>query len=152
MKTFRDVYGNKYRSKFVGNINCSRDGLETLDGAPVYVSGGFYSFSNNLPSLEGAPKYIGSDFSCFNSNVESLEGAPKYIGRNFSCYDNRLKSLEGAPMYVGGVFYCDDELLYGENLYIIITSLIRGRYNRYIKEGEEFKEHILKQLEKYFTR
>jgi len=151
MKTFRDVYGNKHGSRYESSINCCFHDLESLEGAPNYVSGYFECSGNNLKSLRGAPKYVGSYFTCYNSNVESLEGAPVYVGGTFSCYDNNLNSLKGAPKYVGGNFHCDEELLHGENSYIIISSLIRGRYHKHIKEGEEFKDHILKQLEKYFT-
>jgi len=130
MKTFRDEFGNKYKNRYKSSISCQTKGLESLEGAPNYVDISFYCNDNNLKSLEGAPMYVGGDFNCAR---------------------NDLKSLEGAPGYVGGYFGCDKKLLHGENLYIIITSLIRGRYHKHIKEGKEFKKHILDHLNNYLT-
>jgi len=153
MKTFRDVYGNEYGSRYIGSIDCPYFGLTSLEGAPVYVSGDFICHTNDIQTLRGAPKYVGGDFFCDNNNnLKSLRGAPIYVGGAFVCeFCDKLKSLEGAPKYIGGDFDYGDSLLHGEIQYNIISSLIRGRYNRYIKEGEEFQKHILQQLEKYFT-
>jgi len=153
MKTFRDVYGNEYGSKHIGSIDCNHRNLESLKGAPTYVSGHFNCFNNNLQTLEGAPIYIGGDFYCDgNKNLKSLDGAPIYVGGVFYCANDKLESLKGVPKYIGGEFACGSRLLHGEILYTVITSLIRGRYNRYLKEGEQFKNHILTPLVYCFTR
>ena len=88
--------------KVLGEFNCSGNNLQSLEGAPQYVSGYFNCSNNNLKSLEGAPQYVGGDFDCKNNNLETLEGAPQYVGMDFYCYNNNLKSLEGAPQCVSG--------------------------------------------------
>jgi hypothetical protein len=115
------------------NIDLSSRGLKTLVGKniPDRVEGFFDCSDNNLTSLEGAPRYVRSGFTCsFNNKLTSLKGAPEYIGSDFLCFGNNLTSLEGLPEYIGGGVYCDDYLMEEENTYIIISSQIRGCYQK----------------------
>jgi hypothetical protein len=132
-KTFRGVYKNKYGDICRGNINCSHKGLESLEGSPKYVDGSFHCNSNELQTLEGAPIFVSGVFNCeHNSDLESLEGAPKYVHS----------------------FNVDEKFFRGENVYTIITSIIRGRYDyysEYMKDLETFREDIFELLIELFT-
>jgi hypothetical protein len=97
--------------KVLGGFNCSYNRLQTLKGAPKYVSGNFYCNSNQLQTLEGAPKHIGVFFSCDNnSQLTTLKGLPKYIGGDLCWHDTKvtmedfyenllLSDVKGNPMY-----------------------------------------------------
>jgi hypothetical protein len=131
------------------NFYIGHRGLKTLVGQdiPDIVEGFFDCDHNNLTSLEGAPRYVGNFFGCSYNNLTSLEGAPKYVGGYFFCYENKLTSLEGLPEYIRGGVYCDDYLKKGENLYIIITSQIRGHYQK----GRDIDD-MLKIIKKLFSK
>jgi len=139
-----------------GDLDLTDQELESLEGSPSYVEGSFYCSGNPLSSLEGGPKYVEKSYDCSWIRVGqggfSLKGAPVYVGNIFNCEDdNTLYSLEGCPSYVGEDFIVDSEFMVGESVYIIIASLIRGRYHRHVKEGKEFKKHILDHLNNYLT-
>ena len=89
-----------------GDFNCSRNQLQSLEGAPEKVGGSFNCGDNQLKSLEGAPQEIEDNFRCHSNQLKSLKGAPKKVGDTFDCSWNKLKSLEGAPKEVGGLFDC----------------------------------------------
>jgi hypothetical protein len=151
VKTFRDVR-NQIEIRVDGKIFCSYFELTSLEGSPSYAATTFDCANNELETLKGAPKYVGGDFGCYINELKSFEGAPRYVGGYFDSEHNTdINSLEGLAEYIGEEFTCDEHLIYGENLYIIISSLIRGRYHRHVKEGIDFNEHILKQLKDYFT-
>ena len=110
--------------------NCTK--LESLEGAPEYVSVGFdCSGCTKLKTLEGAPKLVDGYFNCneceglislegapekvtagsFNCehciNLKNLKGAPKFVKKSLICdYCYGLESLEGAPEYVGDYISC----------------------------------------------
>jgi hypothetical protein len=74
-----------------------------------------------------------------------LKYSPRIVGGSFICVQNDLESLEDAPENVGGKFLCDNELLEGDNLYIIVNALLNGR-----KDKKYFEEEALQTLIEYF--
>lgn len=99
---FRRVDG----SFFVGSTI-----LESLNGAPEWVSGSFHCYDNELTTLEGSPKYVGGNFVCYSNNLKDLKGSPDFIRGDFNCCNvqtkkQKLISIEGSPKYVDGKFDC----------------------------------------------
>jgi hypothetical protein len=94
-----------------GDFSCSRNQLESLEGAPQFVGGGFDCSNNKLSSLDGAPLKVGAHFDCSLNQLKNLEGTPQEVKGAFYCSENRLTSLEGAPQRVGGHFYCNNNQL-----------------------------------------
>lgn len=128
---------------------CNTNYLETLKGGPVFTGDSFHCSYNEIITLEGAPQYVGQTFNCSgNKYLESLEGAPQYVSESFNCtICPELESLQGAPEYVGGFFECDKKLKQGDNLYIIVNALLNGYKNR---KGYTLEKVFLKILERYF--
>jgi hypothetical protein len=145
--SLEDTYSLVVESK--QNINLSDKDLKTLVGRKISkrIEGFFDCDHNNLTSLEGSPEYVGGGFYCNSNNLTSLKGAPKYVGDCFYCHYNSLTSLEGLPEYIGGNVYYDDHLKKGENLYIIITSQIRGWY-----QGERNMGVMFIRIKKLFSK
>lgn len=115
--------------KVMCDMDCSRCGLTTLEGAPKYVRGDFKCNNNKLTSLIGGPETVTGSFHCQNNQLTSLEGAPKEVGHmskdtytsfdtgeswvtgyksydEFDCQNNKITSLEGVDMHVVGTFRC----------------------------------------------
>ena len=95
--------------KVIGDFNCYKNNLTSLQGAPTSVGRDFNCSSNNLTSLQGAPKSVGVDFYCHRNNLISLQGAPTSVGGDFNCASNNLTSLQGAPTSVGGWVDCREQ-------------------------------------------
>jgi hypothetical protein len=146
-KGLKTLVGQKIPKRVEGSFDCYNNNLTSLEGAPEYVGGDFTCSDNNLTSLKGAPKYVGGDFRCPDNSLTSLRGAPKYVGGSFNCYRASLASLEGLPEYIGYDFYCDDYLKKGEDLYVIISSLIRGWY-----QGKKNTDKMLYRIKKLFSK
>jgi len=109
------------------NIDCSKQGITTLFGAPKKVNGYFDCEYNNLTSLKFAPEEVEDGFCCANNALQTLQYIPKvgqwidcscniltslsgvqdYINSDFYCYNNKLTSLKGGPKAVRKKFSCD---------------------------------------------
>jgi hypothetical protein len=114
--------------KVLGGFNCSYNRLQTLKGAPKYVSGNFYCSNNQLQTLKGAPKYVSGNFYCNSNQLQTLEGAPKHIGVFFSCDNNsQLTTLKGLPKYIGGDLCWHDTKVTMEDFYEnLLLSDVKG--------------------------
>lgn len=95
--------------KLIGDFDCYRCNLTSLNGSPYWVGGNFWASENDLENLVGAPNFIGGDFLCGWNNITSLEGAPKKVeGRfwinnnpgNFNVGDIVNKSNPGGNIWV----------------------------------------------------
>ncbi len=105
-----------------GSFFCGNNILESLDGAPEWVSGDFHCYDNELTTLEGGPNEVGGYFNCSYNQLTTLKGSPEEVGGGFNCCNikttkKKLISIEGSPKYVDGTFNCS----YNE-----ITSLEGG--------------------------
>ncbi len=91
-----------------GGFNCYNKGLKDLKGVKFgRVSGDFGCSRNSLESLEGAPREVGGGFYCSGNSLKTLEGAPQKVDVAFLCFDNPLHSLEGVPETIRGEFQSD---------------------------------------------
>jgi len=64
------------------HFDCSRNQLQTLEGAPREVGGYFNCSYNQLTTLEGAPREVGEEFDCSHNPV-SEEKLKKTIDRDY---------------------------------------------------------------------
>ena len=67
----------------IGEFDCSRNHLISLEGAPQIVSRSFDCSWNELTSLKDAPQKVNRMFICSHNNLTSLEGSPKTIEAEF---------------------------------------------------------------------
>ena len=111
LPTFKNtitIYGHidvENGEKFIrGNIYFTNQDLTELpDLSDVKVLGNFLCYNNQLQTLKGAPKYVSGMFDCCNNPLQTLEGAPKYVGGGFDCtFNSKLITLKGLPKYIGG--------------------------------------------------
>ena len=77
--------------KYIGDIDCSGEGLTTLDGTPKEINGNFDCNSNKLTTLKKGPEKVSGSYNCNNNNLTNLEGISKEIGSYFSCTKNKKK-------------------------------------------------------------
>ena len=98
-------------NKVDGHFDCSHNIINTLEGAPKYVTGNFYCESNSLISLEGSPERIDGAFDCSNNGLKSLKGSPKYVTGDFNCSNNGLKTLEESNLIETKSFDCSYNIL-----------------------------------------
>ena len=92
MKTFKDTQygdltGKTYAEGF--GINVNREGITSLEGAPLRVEKGYFSVDcNKLKSLKHSPEFVAGSFYCRDNDLTSLEFAPKEIVGAFHCNMN----------------------------------------------------------------
>jgi len=79
----------KFR-KVVGYFDCANNILETLEGCPEYLEGGFTCRGNKLKSLIGSPNKV-DGFWCYNNQLETLDGSPNVVLNAYSCYGNATR-------------------------------------------------------------
>jgi len=130
----------------VGDFNCTRSQLESLEGAPQSVDGWFSCSYSELESLLGAPQSVGNHFYCYSTTLKSLLGAPRSVGGDFDCLATTLESLAGAPQSVGGKFYCSYDRSLGLLPLLLIKDLkgvsigndtVNSILNRYLGQGRD---------------
>ena len=85
-----------------GDLYCSGNNLDSLQGCPSIINGDFSCDSNRLTSLEFAPQYVSGAYSIDRNSITSLEGIPKFIFKEFDCSLNALSNLTGGPVWVSG--------------------------------------------------
>jgi hypothetical protein len=100
-------------------------------------------YSNKLETLEGGPKFVGGGFSCQTNKLTSLKGGPKRIGNKirFMAYENNIISLEG----IEEVDINRNALLIDNPIYEALGPLFITYIIDLIKnEGKSYKEAIKK--------
>ncbi len=137
--------------KVLGGFNCSYNRLQTLKGAPKYVSGNFYCSNNQLQTLKGAPKYVSGNFYCNSNQLQTLEGAPKHIGVFFSCDNNsQLTTLKGLPKYIGGDLFWGFTKVTMEDFYEnLLLSDVKGNPMARIGDEGEYPQPPMSNEEAY---
>jgi hypothetical protein len=101
MKTLKHMLHGLNIYMIEGDFDCGRIGLESLEGAPKIVDGGFNASNNELTNLKYLPTVHGSLKIGFNK-LTSLKGCQEKYEGNFIVVGNKLTSLEGAPRIVHG--------------------------------------------------
>jgi hypothetical protein len=94
-----------------GDVICSYNKLETLEGAPRQINGVFDCSNNQLKTLKGAPQQLNGSFDCSSNQLETLEGGPVKVGNFYDCSNNKLITLKGLPREIRGDLWCYDNLL-----------------------------------------
>ena len=100
------TYKNAFKTTWeIGNnIDCARQFLVGLDGAPDVVNGNFDCDKNQLSSLEGGPSRVTGDFSCNDNDIGTLEFCPKYIGGDFFAMRCGLTDLHNIHKKIDYIF------------------------------------------------
>lgn len=84
----------------LGGFDCSRKGLESLEGCPKVINGRFNCNRNHLTSLKFGPDRVGGYFSCGNNQITSTEHAPKILSEGASFGSNLLTSLKDIHKHI----------------------------------------------------
>ena len=100
------TYKNAFKTTWqIGNnIDCQKQFLVSLEGAPDIVNGNFDCDSNQLTSLKGCPTRVTGDFSCNDNIIGTLEFCPKYIGGDFYAFRCGLTNLHNIHKHIDYVF------------------------------------------------
>lgn len=106
------------------------------------IHGRFVCVDHGINTLEGAPKYVTRDFCCGRNDIKSLKGSPEYVGEDFNCYGTQITSLEGAPRVIKGRFYGSSPNMGGE--------IVDKDYRKYIRD-HELGKRADKELSKDFS-
>ena len=80
----------------VGNFNCSKNKLKTLEDAPKQSKDFDCSF-NEIEELSNIMECDGT-FNCSNNKLTTLERGPEKVTRDYICSHNKLKSFKGFPV------------------------------------------------------
>jgi hypothetical protein len=82
-----------FKFGIVGNFECEKNTLTTLENSPDEVLVGFYCYYNQLSNLIGGPSIVKGVYSCFENPLTSLEGAPKTASRFAVSWSSNLPLL-----------------------------------------------------------
>jgi hypothetical protein len=80
--------------------------LESLEGGPIRVEGGYFCSRNRLKTLNGCAEKIGGEFHCESNQLESLIGGPNLVSGEYNCSNNLIVSLEGLGTMGSPYFKC----------------------------------------------
>ena len=106
-----------------GSFDCSQNGLENLDIAPLIVGKVFDCSENNLTSLKNSPFRVGELFRCSKNKLLNLDGIPEELDK-LSCEDNRIIDINYKIKV--NTIWCDQNPLSGD----AISSLLYGGMTR----------------------
>lgn len=93
------------------NVKCHSITLKVRKNIPIpmgLVMGNFNCSKSELTSLENSPQVVTGNFDCHGNYLETLEGGPDSVGSasigggTYSCSGNFLKNFEGAPATFNG--------------------------------------------------
>lgn len=90
-----------------GDFYCAFNNLQTLEGCPKIVTGGFYCRNNQLSKLDRRPLTVEGDFYCSSNNLITLEGCPNIVRGNLRCLHNKIMTLEWYPKLIEGLLICE---------------------------------------------
>ena len=92
-----------------GNIRIDGCKLESLEGCPQHITGGFWCDINKITSLVGGPQIVDSNYDCRGNQLSSLIGCASHIGGTLFTSGNSLTTLVGIHKIIKScnVFYFD---------------------------------------------
>ena len=78
------------------DLNISFHKLDSLEGCPEHITGGFYCNYNRLETLIGGPQRVDGDYHCDGNKLTDLNGCASHISRGLICDSNNgITSLVG---------------------------------------------------------
>jgi len=121
-----------------GNIYLGYNLIESLEGCPEEIEGGFIVDNNNLKNLIGGPEKVGAEYSCssqkgLGDTGFSLEGCAKVIKGKFICTRNGLETLAGGPEKVGnGIDIAHNKLVDLKGNFKSVSGYVEAGFNRLV--------------------
>ena len=106
MENYMTSFNNLEINYTSGDLNITFKELESLEGFPEHITGGFGCCYNAITSLTGGPQQVDGDYNCSYNQLTDLDGCPQHITGDFNCIVNPLKTLIGGPQRVDGQYIC----------------------------------------------
>lgn len=103
-----NILGCPLYAKHFAIDSSGNSSISSLKGSPIVMEEGYIClYVDGITSLEGMPLYVsgGNSIEIHGASITDLKGMPIYVEGNVSIFCSTLTSLEGMPKYIGGTFF-----------------------------------------------